>query len=128
MKTYKPRYTALSRALPDNVHLLTMESINEKRLIIRFEHIFAKDEDVILSKPASIPLNGLFDEFEITDFIELNLAGNQYASEKKPLNWKTNSTVRKKSESKCIQRVGSKLVVFIGPMEICTFDCEIKMK
>ena len=93
---------------------------------MRFEHIYAKDEDPMLSRPATIVLNGLFTEFEVTDFIELNLAANQFASEKRQLNWKTNSFQGASTDSKCIRRVGSKLVVVVGPMQICTFDCETK--
>jgi len=128
LKKYKPSYTALERALPSNVHLLTMETIAEKRILMRFEHIFAKNEDTSLSKPATILLNGLFAEFEVTDFIELNLAANQFAAEKRPLHWKTDSFTSGRQENKCIQRVGSKLVVVIGPMQICTFECETKKK
>ena len=95
---------------------------------MRFEHIFAKDEDASLSKPATILLNGLFAEFEVTDFIELNLAANQFAAERRPLHWKTDTFAGGRQENKCIQRIGSKLVVVIGPMQICTFECETKKK
>ena len=105
-----------------------MESISEKRVLMRFEHIYAKGEDPSLSRPVTITLNGLFAEFEIVDFTELNLAANQYASEKRQLNWKTNSYEGARNENKCIQRVGSKVVVVLGPMQICTFDCETKRK
>lgn len=105
-----------------------MESVEGNRLIIRFENIYAKDEDATLSKPVTITLNGLFVAFEITDFTELNLAGNQFASEKRALNWKTSSYGDTVGSSKCIHRIGSKIVVVVGPMQICTFDCEVKMK
>ena len=95
---------------------------------MRFEHFYAKDEDASLSKPVTIILSGLFAEFEITDFIELNLAANQFASEKRPLDWNTNAMKGIQKENKCIQRFGSKLAILIGPMQICTFDCEIKKK
>ena len=95
---------------------------------MRFEHIYAKGEDPLLSRPVTITLNGLFTDFEVTDFTELNLAANQFASEKRQLKWKTSSFEGSRNENKCIQRVGSKLVVVVGPMQICTFDCETKKK
>ena len=96
---------------------------------MRFEHFYAKGEDATLSKPVTVNLSGLFNDFEISDFVELNLAANQFASEKKPLDWHTTSNDSGRNQPpKCISRVGSNLAVVLGPMQICTFECVIHRK
>ena len=119
----------MQRPLPDNVHLLTFEAIDHNRVLMRFEHFYAKGEDATLSKPVTVNLNGLFTEFEISDVVELNLAANQFASEKKPLDWRTASDDSGRSQPpKCISRAGNSLAVVLGPMQICTFECVISRK
>ena len=46
----------LNKALPDNVHLLTLELWNETTALIRLEHQFEKMEDQDLSKNVTVNL------------------------------------------------------------------------
>lgn len=46
----------ISRTLPDNVNIVSLEEIHDGRLLMRLEHIFEVDEDFELSKPVSVPL------------------------------------------------------------------------
>ena len=46
----------LNKALPDNVHLLTLELWNETTALIRLEHQFEKMEDPDLSKNVTVSL------------------------------------------------------------------------
>jgi lysosomal alpha-mannosidase len=68
-------YHALTRPLPANVHLLTLEK-HDKILLLRLEHQFAVGEDEELSKSASVKLKGLFNDFTILSVTELNLSAN----------------------------------------------------
>jgi len=45
----------LTANLPDNVHLLTVELLADKSVLLRVEHMFAAKEDANLS--ASITIN-----------------------------------------------------------------------
>ena len=46
----------ISRTLPDNVNIVSLEEISDGQLLMRLEHIFDVDEDFELSKPVSVPL------------------------------------------------------------------------
>ena len=74
------RYQALTRSLPANVHLLTLQK-DDKILLLRLEHQFALGEDDELSKPTSVKLKGLFNDFTILSVTELNLSANLIKSE-----------------------------------------------
>lgn len=43
--------------LPPNVQILTLEPWTENEVLLRLEHIFAKDEDEVLSQPVTVNLN-----------------------------------------------------------------------
>lgn len=59
------QWSALKKSLPANVHMLTLEQwsttssiepIEIPQILIRFEHIYEKDEDPVLSQPAVVDL------------------------------------------------------------------------
>jgi Glycosyl hydrolases family 38 C-terminal beta sandwich domain len=50
------QWSSLKGRLPDNVHLLTLEQWVAGSVLIRFEHFFEKDEDPVLSQPATVQL------------------------------------------------------------------------
>jgi len=50
------QWSAVKRALPDNVHLLTLEQWDAGTVLLRLEHFYAKDEDPTLSQPAKVQL------------------------------------------------------------------------
>ena len=47
----------MTRALAENVHLLTLQQWYAGAVLIRLEHFFQKDEDADLSKPVTVDLN-----------------------------------------------------------------------
>lgn len=52
----------VNRALPPNVHLLTLEPWDDEgRFLVRFEHIYGVGEDQVYSKPVSISLKVILD-------------------------------------------------------------------
>jgi lysosomal alpha-mannosidase len=50
------QYSGVKRALPDNVHLLTLEQWTAKTFLLRLEHFYEKNEDPNLSKAAKVSL------------------------------------------------------------------------
>jgi hypothetical protein len=46
----------ISRELPENVNLLTLENRSDGSYLIRLEHIYDVGEDKILSKPVTVSL------------------------------------------------------------------------
>ncbi|XP_050094316.1 lysosomal alpha-mannosidase-like [Anopheles aquasalis] len=71
-------FSFLSRPLPTNVHLLTMEPWKDGSVLIRFEHIFEKNEDPLLSAGAQFDVTDLFQGYQIISIRETTLAGNQW--------------------------------------------------
>lgn len=104
----KPRsFSALRRALPPNVSLMTLEQMRgtmsgRMSLLIRFEHIYQAGEDAKLSQKASFTLGGLFRRFEIDTCEELSLAANQATTKNRALHG---------------------LQVTLLPMQIVTLEC-----
>lgn len=58
------QWSALKKPLPANVHMLTLEQwvlpsimpVEVSQILLRFEHIYEKDEDPVLSQPATVNL------------------------------------------------------------------------
>lgn len=58
------QWSALRNPLPPNVHMLTLEQwqqpklepVETSQILLRFEHIYEKDEDPVLSQPATVNL------------------------------------------------------------------------
>lgn len=94
--------------LPRNVHVLTFEPWDQDKLnghsyIVRFEHLFAKDEDPEYSKPVTFNIQDAFRDFDVQWIRETTLAGNQWLSEATRFKFrpdsKKSSSVHNKYES-----------------------------
>ena len=117
---YQASYQALTRPLPLNVHLLTLE-IFGKSVLLRLEHQFAVDEDEELSKDVTVQLKGLFKDFTILAVTELNLSANLVKNQRKnTVNWKRATRGNKISFS------NDDWEITLKPMEIRTFKLEIE--
>lgn len=81
-----PQTPILSAALPDNIHILTLKSIQMsedpfgKYLFLQLEHIFQSDEHSTLSSPVDVNLETLFEltSINIEEFKETTLGGNMW--------------------------------------------------
>ena len=124
MSQYVPIYSALTRSLPENVHLLTLEALKDNNIILRLEHFFEKNEDGKLSRPAVVSLKGLFADFEIINIEEMNLSANQKLKEKKMWHWNTDG--RSHVDERPI--LGTSMVIELQPMEIRTFQLHVSYK
>lgn len=111
-KKGKAIYETLTRPLPRNINILSLENLGEK-LILRLEHLFAQGEDSELSKPVSISLNGLFKYFKIISISELNLSAD---------------IVRRELDEDFISEISptdQNFLVTLKPMQIKTFSIEV---
>ncbi|XP_057661508.1 lysosomal alpha-mannosidase-like [Diorhabda carinulata] len=64
--------------LPLNLNVLNFEPWKDDTFLLRIEHIFEKDEDEELSKPATLQLKSLFSPYVISSIQELNLGANAF--------------------------------------------------
>ncbi|PSN38673.1 Lysosomal alpha-mannosidase [Blattella germanica] len=121
--SHKMEFVGLTRNLPSNIHILTLEPWKENELLLRLEHIMEKNEDPELSKPVQVNLQDLFNTFTITEIHETNLAGNQWKEDMNRLVWKT-GTDRMKS-SKPLHKGP---IVTLKPMDILTYVIKVQRK
>ncbi|KAL9966329.1 hypothetical protein ACROYT_G024383 [Oculina patagonica] len=125
---FNSMHSGLTRELPANVHLLTLETMQDSALI-RVEHQYEAGEDPKLSQPVNISLAGLFTDFDIESMTEMNLAANQLLKDKRPLHWNIKSrknVEENKTKKKRVSRSAYDLNVELTPMQIRTFKAVIK--
>lgn len=126
-KSYHTEVSGLTKALPANVHLLTLEQWSGGRLLLRLEHFFQKGEHAELSKPVTLSLKGLFKHFEITAAQELTLAANQDVSALKnrlKFKYTADGPVTEPAETKAFN--AQTMEVTLSPMQIRTFAVTVK--
>lgn len=82
------QYSGLTRSLPKNVQILTLEPWIGMSILLRLEHVLEKDEDPSLSQPVIVDLQGLFSPFEIVEIRETTLGANQWLNEKQRLHFR----------------------------------------
>ncbi|XP_071709988.1 alpha-mannosidase At3g26720 isoform X2 [Rutidosis leptorrhynchoides] len=116
-----------SYSLPNNTAIITLQELENGKVLLRLAHLYEVGEDKDYSSIASVELKKLFPNRKINKVTEMNLSGNQERDEmeRKKLKW----SVKDSSEAKKIVRGGSvdpeKLVVELGPMEIRTFFIDL---
>ncbi|KAM1014842.1 hypothetical protein ACFX14_044776 [Malus domestica] len=116
-----------SYSLPDNVALITLQELDDGKVLLRLAHLYEIGEDRDLAVMTNVELKQLFPKKKIGKLTEMNLSANQERTEmeKKRLNWKVEEG--SSSEAK-VSRGGpvdpTKLVVELAPMEIRTFLVE----
>ncbi|CAL4924317.1 unnamed protein product [Urochloa decumbens] len=109
-------------SLPDNVAIVTLQSLDDGTTLLRLAHLFQAAEDPQYSVIAKVELKKVFGKRTIKELTETNLSANQKKSDMKKLNWR----VLGDSESGHAPLKGGPidyqaLVVELGPMEIRTF-------
>ena len=125
LSQYNSLHNGLTRELPCNVHLLTLEARN-KEVVIRLEHQFEVGEDPNFSRPIEISLSGIFTDFDIVAMTETNLSANQLLKNKKPLYWnkKMSRNERERNgkiNTKSTRQTSPVQSLELRPMQIRTF-------
>ncbi|KAF5188201.1 Alpha-mannosidase [Thalictrum thalictroides] len=121
-----PTYSFMdpSYSLPDNVAIVTLQELEDGKVLLRLAHLYETGEDKDLSVVASVELRKLFQGKKISNVTETSLSANQdrVEMEKKKLRWKIAGSVKDEPEVLRGRPVSSSnLVVELGPMEIRTF-------
>jgi len=127
-------YSALQTALPPNVQLMTLHSLNGSSVLLRLSHQFGIGEDPSLSQPVSVDLSTLFaaeNSFRVLDVVEVSLTNNQEKSAilarreallslagdgAEPHPWRRQGALDYSTDS----------VITLGPLEIKTFVLTIE--
>ncbi|CAB4275520.1 unnamed protein product [Prunus armeniaca] len=120
-----------SYSLPDNVALITLQELDDGKVLLRLAHLYEIGEDKDLSVMANVELKQLFPRKKIGEVTEMNLSANQERAEmeKKRLVWKVEEGSAEEAKVVRGGRVDpAKLVVELGPMEIRTFLIEFKQR
>ncbi|KAL6143040.1 hypothetical protein ACLB2K_053739 [Fragaria x ananassa] len=113
-----------SYSLPDNVALITLQELDDGKVLIRLAHLYEVGEDKDFSVMANVELKKLFPRKKIGKVTEMNLSANQERTdmERKRLVWKAeegSSGTAKGVRGGPVDP--AKLVVELAPMEIRTF-------
>ncbi|KAJ6338870.1 hypothetical protein OIU76_008351 [Salix suchowensis] len=115
-----------SYSLPNNVAVITLQELDNGKVLLRLAHLYETGEDKDYSVMASVELKKIFPK-EIVKVTELSLSGNQERTdmEKKRLVWKVEGSAGEESK---VVRGGpvdpARLVVELFPMEIRTFHVD----
>ncbi|CAI0454944.1 unnamed protein product [Linum tenue] len=114
---------APSYSLPDNVAVITLQELDDGKVLLRLAHLYEVGEDKDLSVKTTVELMKLFPGKKIGQVVETSLSANQERSEmeKRRLVWKAEGS----SSDETARRGGpidyTKLEVELLPMEIRTF-------
>lgn len=117
-----------SYVLPDNVAMITLQELDDGKILLRLAHLYEIGEDKDLSVMARVELKKIFPNKKIRKIVETSLSANQERAEmeKKRLLWQVEGSL---GEEPKVVRGGAidpaKLVVELAPMEIRTFVIEI---
>lgn len=131
----------MSESLPKNVHLLSFEPWKDNWILVRFEHIFEKNEDKNYSQRVSFDVRKVFGGLNIVSMRETTLSANQWIGDAKRLHFtaETNESsavalkhTRKEIETKTktsdniIDQTANEFLITLNPMEIRTFIIQLK--
>ncbi|XP_018301818.1 lysosomal alpha-mannosidase isoform X1 [Mycetomoellerius zeteki] len=121
--------SGLNKALPSNVHILTLEPWKDDTILLRLEHLFEVGEAQRMSQPVEVNIQNLFSTFSIESIKETTLGANQLLSENKPMKWEPemNDIIQNEEESRQTVGVHDNVInVLLKPMEIRTFILTVK--
>ncbi|XP_030940374.1 probable alpha-mannosidase At5g13980 [Quercus lobata] len=116
---------APSYNLPENVAIITLQELEDGKVLFRLAHLYEVGEDKDLSVMTCVELKKVFPNKKIKKITETSLSANQERTEmeRKRLVWKVEGSAEE--EEPKVVRGGpvdpAKLVVNLSPMEIRTF-------
>uniref|UniRef100_A0A1X7VKL5 Alpha-mannosidase n=1 Tax=Amphimedon queenslandica TaxID=400682 RepID=A0A1X7VKL5_AMPQE len=128
LEHYNLMYNGLSIPLPDNVHLLTLEHLDQSTILLRLDHQFESTDPEKWSTTANVKLKDLFVAFEIKEVTELGLGGNLALSDIKKLQWQTTDNETVPGPFNFPPVTGPDFIVSLSPMMIRTFNITIETR
>ncbi|KAI3960584.1 hypothetical protein MKX01_003758 [Papaver californicum] len=118
-------------SLPPNVAVITLQELEDGKVLLRLAHLYETGEDFEYSAMANVELKKMFGKRTIKEVTETSLSTNQEKSEMKTMKWTVEgesgqpSTPRRGGQQPPSKRGGpvnlSTQIVHLGPMEIRTF-------
>ncbi|KAI3929113.1 hypothetical protein MKW92_027696 [Papaver armeniacum] len=118
-------------SLPHNVAVITLQELEDGKVLLRLAHLYEAGEDSEYSTTANVELKKMFGKRTIKEVTETSLSTNQEKSEMKTMKWTVKgesgqpSTPRRGGQHPASKRGGpvhaSTQIVELGPMEIRTF-------
>lgn len=127
-----PSSSALQTALPANVQLMTLQTLDTNKVLLRLAHQFGIGEDATLSQPATVDLSTLFDAtaLKIASATEVSLtnAHNKaaiMAKRQEAAEWHLNTVKPQPWRSLPPLDYEADTTVTLGPLEIKTFILEL---
>lgn len=129
LPTIQSEFSLLTRELPSQVQLLTLEQWSENEVLLRFEHILEASEG---GCEQTVDLNNLFTFFDVADLQETTLAASMKLAERKQMHWSASGclSLGDKTCQKSADSVERNLDVNIklAPMQIRTFIATVEGK
>lgn len=120
-----PRTTVMSeltRVLPPNIHVLTLEAVSTSQLILRLEHFYEKGEHPEYSQIVKISIKKILQALPfVRNLRETTLGGNQWIEKVKRFEWTLKEPVSGSNDN--IAGVVGEIA--IRPMEIKTYLMDI---
>jgi len=84
-------YSAFS-SLPPNIHLQTLQQLDDQHYLLRLNHLFESDENPSYNGPVTVSLSSIFfGELGVSSAQEVSLSANQPVGDKKPMEWIVNN-------------------------------------
>lgn len=127
-------FSAVSTALPLNVHLLTLKALPQDSVLLRLAHLYQVDEHADLGKSAQVNLHKLFASMKLSQVSELSLSANQLQSDVQRLRWQAGKSMSGDATDEPVyidqhpavmckgrECFDNDLTVALNPMEIKTF-------
>ncbi|KAI5749862.1 hypothetical protein M8J76_010867 [Diaphorina citri] len=119
----KTKYSGLTRSLPQNVHVLTLEAWKPGTVLLRLEHIMEKSNADDSSRPVQVDIQNLFSKFTVLRARETTLAANEWLEDSQRLTWRSDQI------DQVVENIKPGKVnlnaIELGPMEIRTFVLEV---
>ncbi|XP_019420876.1 PREDICTED: alpha-mannosidase-like [Lupinus angustifolius] len=108
--------------LPHNVALITLEELDDGKVLLRLAHLYEAGEDAEYSSLTKVELKKMFVTKKIKEVVEVSLSANQEKSKMKKRTWKVEGDKEQEPQPIRGGPVNSyNFVVELGPMEIRTF-------
>ncbi|XP_060519654.1 lysosomal alpha-mannosidase-like [Cylas formicarius] len=86
-------FSGLSKSLPSNVRILTLEPWREMVFLLRLEHIFDVSDASNFSQTVTVDLKDVFSTFDIYSLRETTIGANNWAEDNERLQFALNGTL-----------------------------------
>ncbi|XP_057982567.1 probable alpha-mannosidase At5g13980 [Malania oleifera] len=122
--SHVPTFSAIdnSYSLPDNIAIITLQELDDGKVLLRLAHLYEVGEDKDLSVMTKVELKKLFPGKKISKVTEMSLSANQERAEmeKKRLVWNVKGSHGGPEVMRGRPVDPTELVVELAPMEIRT--------